>query len=216
MAKSIDGRTKQKDYYIDSDAEDAEQKHIKQHIYSQKDHMTIAQENREMKSIIQRLQTQLRQETHTSYRLRQLRDQYRSTAKELTNQMTRLQPKKKKEMYDSNDENKESIKKKIESLLRHTKKGLKNLTRQGFAPVSPALNTNLTGQGFAPASPPFHTKSDLNDLTDPRSAPVSPPFHSKTNLKGLADPRFAPVSQRSNKYYPNVPEFYGDASKWEA
>ncbi|CAD6581822.1 MAG: hypothetical protein ASARMPREDX12_000676 [Alectoria sarmentosa] len=243
MARSTDGRTtKQEDYYIDSDAEEeqyaelhAEQEqNIEQHICSQEDHMAIAQENREMKSIIQRLQTQLRQEIHTSYRLRQLRDQYRFTAKELSDQMARLQPKEEEEeMYDSDDEWKESVGKKVESLLRHTKKGL---SRQRFAPVSPALNTNLAGQGFAPASPPFHTKSGLEGLTGPRFAPVSPAFgkrpgeslansrfapvspvfNTKPGLEGLADPRFASVSQGTNKYYTDVDEFHGDASKWEA
>ena len=59
MAKFTDDRTKQEDYYIDSDAENTndaektEQKHIGQHICSQKDHMAIAQENWEMKSTIQ-------------------------------------------------------------------------------------------------------------------------------------------------------------------
>ena len=71
-------------------------------------------------------------------------------------------------MYDSDDEEKESVGKKIESLLRHTKKdikkGLRGLTRQGFALVSPALNINLAGQGFAPVSPPFDTKSGLKGL----------------------------------------------------
>ena len=52
----------QENYYIDFDAENTEQnaefhtkfhEHIKQHICSQKDHMAIAQENREMKSTIQ-------------------------------------------------------------------------------------------------------------------------------------------------------------------
>ena len=59
MTKSTNGHTtKQENYYIDFDAEDtkdaenAEQKHIEQHMCSQKDHMAIAQENREMKSII--------------------------------------------------------------------------------------------------------------------------------------------------------------------
>ena len=148
---------------MDSDAEfeteqNAEQE---QHICSQKDHMAIAKENREMKSIIQRLQTQLRQEAYTSYRLKQLRDQYRFTIKELIkkliNQMTRLQPKEEEEMYDSDDENKESIKKKVEFLLRHTKKGLRDLSRQRFTPVSPA----------------FDTKPDLNDLTDQGFTAVS-------------------------------------------
>ncbi|CAD6572767.1 MAG: hypothetical protein ASARMPREDX12_005438 [Alectoria sarmentosa] len=224
MARSTNGYTKQEDYYIDFDAEDTEQnaelhveqEHVEQHICSQEDHMAIAQENREMKSIIQRLQTQLRQEVHTSYRLRQLRDQYRSTAKELAeelaNQMARLQPKE-EEMYDSDDEEKESVGKKIESLLRDTKRGL---PRQRFAPVSP----------------PFHTKSNLNGLADPRFAPVasvspafntnltgqgfapiSPTFDTKPDLKDLADQGFTPVSQGTNKYYIDVDEFHEDASK---
>ncbi|CAD6593451.1 MAG: hypothetical protein ASARMPRED_007520 [Alectoria sarmentosa] len=230
MARSTDGYTKQEEYYIDSDAEfedteqnaelHAKQEHIEQHICSQEDHMAIAQENREMKSIIQRLQTQLRQETHTSYRLRQLRDQYRSTAKELAkelaNQMARLQSKEEEEMYDSDDENKESIGKKVESLLRHTKKGLRGLAKQRVAPVSPAFDTKpgmggLTGQGFAPVSPAFNT-----NLAGQGVAPASPSFHTKSGLGGLADPRFTPVSQGTNKYYTDVDEFHGDASKWEA
>ncbi|CAD6574663.1 MAG: hypothetical protein ASARMPREDX12_006882 [Alectoria sarmentosa] len=157
MVRSTDGRTtKQEDYYIDSDAkdtkdaEDAEQEHIEQHTCSQKDHMIIAQENREMKSIIQRLQTQLRQEAHISYRLKQLRDQYRFTIKELVkeliNQMARLQPKEEEEMYDFDDENKESIGKKVESLFRHIKKGLKV---QRVAPVSFTFDTKSGMGGLA-------------------------------------------------------------------
>ena len=128
--------------------------------------------------------------------------------------MIRLQPKEKEEeMYDFDDEHKKSVGKKIESLLRHTKKGL---SRQRFALVSPALNTNLTGQGFAPVSPPFHTKSSLKNLTGSRFALVSPIFNTKLGLKGLADPRFASVSQGTNKYYIDVDEFHRNAFKWEA
>ena len=91
--------------------------------------MIIAQKNRKMKFIIQRLQTQLRQKINTFYRLRQLRNQYRSTIKELIkeliNQITRLQFKKEKEMYNFDNKEKQFIEKKIESLLRYTKKNIK-------------------------------------------------------------------------------------------
>ena len=105
--------------------------------------------------------------------------------------MTRLQPKEKKEMYDFDDENKKSVEKKIESLFRHIKRGLRGLRRQEFASVSPTLDINTAGQGFAPVFPSFYTKTDLKGLADPRFTSVFSAFDTKLDL---ADPRFAFVS----------------------
>ena len=53
--------------------------------------------------------------------------------------MTRLQSKEEeKDIYDFDNENKESVKKKVEFLFRHIKKGL---LRQRFAFVSLTFNT---------------------------------------------------------------------------
>ena len=43
--------------------------------------------------------------------------------------MIKLQLKEKKEMYNFDDENKKSVRKKVEFLFRHIKKGLKGLPK---------------------------------------------------------------------------------------
>ena len=75
------------------------------------------------------------------------------------------------EIYDSDDENKESVEKKADSLFRHTKNG-----PQRVAPASQQLSTTI-------------------------------------GLPGLGN---APASHGCNKHYPDVSDFYGDRTKWEA
>ena len=88
--------------------------------------------------------------------------------------MVRLQSKEEKEMYDFDNENKESIEKKIEFLFRHIKKGLKNLLKQEFTPVSSS----------------FHTKSNLKNLKDPKFAFISSTFNTKSD-QNRSSPKFA-------------------------
>lgn len=92
MTKSEDdysAHSKHDEELFGSDMEnekDLDQGFKEQHI-SQKAYAAIAQENREMKSTIQLLQKQLQNEANTFKRICHQRDQHRSTAKELANQV---------------------------------------------------------------------------------------------------------------------------------
>ena len=189
--------TKYEEFY-DSDAE---QQSVKQQHSSQ----GTTPEIREMKSTIKRLQTQLQQEVNTSRRLRHVRDKYRATALELSDQVTQLQSQvaqlqhtpEEEAMYDSDDEDKEPVERKVTSLLRRTKKDLHSQQSQ-------YLTTNLNG-----ASQQFDIKNGLQA----RYAPASQQFDTKLGLESMET---QPASHGSNKYYPDVPEFHGDPTKWEA
>ena len=117
-----------------------------------------------MKSIIQRLQsenqqlqTQLQQEVNTFKRLRHQRDQHRSTAKELANQVAQLQPQEQEEMYDSNEEEQAPMKKKVTALLQRTKKNLHPQHSQHSQ--YPTTNNGLQAQRLLPASQQFDTQN---------------------------------------------------------
>ena len=74
-------------------------------------------------------------------------------------------------MYNFDNENKKLIEKKVESLFRHIKKYLKDLSKHKFAPIFSAFNINsgqkgLIKQKSAPISLSFHIKSDLKDLIE--------------------------------------------------
>ena len=180
--------TKYEDFY-DSDAE--QRKSVKQRTPS----LDITPEIQEMKSTIQQLQDQLRelqnqlqQEVNTSKRLRHVRDKYRSAAQNLAHQVAQLQHTPEEEaMYDSDDEGKESVEKKVDVLLRRTKKDLHS---QHFS---------INGNGL-----------------QARYLPTSQQFDIKTGLTESQGQGFASVSQGSNKYYPDVPDFYGDPMEWES
>ena len=204
-----------------------------------------------MKSTIQELQKEIQKQQHqhekTATRLRHQRDQYRSTAKELANQVAQLQPKE-EEFYDSDDEEKDSVEKKADLLLRRTKSGLQasrfapasqesqifnteNGLQARFAPASQHLNTKtgLRAKRSTPDSQVFNTQID----TAPKNEPVSQEFHEsstkydpQTRFTAVSptfnthkDPEisgFPVASQGSNKHYPDVPDFHGDSTKWEA
>ena len=91
------------------------------------------------------------------------------------------------EMYDSDEEEQEPVEKKVTSLLQRTKKNLHS--------QYPTINSDLQAQRLLPASQQFDTKIGL----------------AASQGQG-----FEPASQGSNKHYPDVPEFYGDPTEWEA
>ena len=88
--------------------------------HSHQKYMALTKKNREMKLMIESLQHQVnqiqeqhQQEINTSRRLRHQRDQYRSTAKDLANQVLRLQQHQQEEQfYDSDGEDLQMPKKK--------------------------------------------------------------------------------------------------------
>ena len=184
--------TKQEDFYDF----DAEQQSVKQQHFSQERFMGATPDIQGMKSTIQQLKNQLRelqiqlqQEVNTSKRLRYQRDQHRSTAEELANQVAKLQPEE-EEMYDSDEEEQEPVEKKVTVLLRRTKKNLHSQQSQ--------------------------YPSTSNNGLQARYQPVSQQFDTKTGLMTSQGQGFAPVSQGSNKHYPDVPEFHGDPTVWES
>ena len=95
-------------------------------------------------------------------------------------------------MYNSDEEVMETVEKRANSFLQHTKSGLRGQKR----------------------SPTPGIKADSPDLQNTRFASVSPVFNVMTGLKDLRDRRSTPGSQQgTNKYYPNIPDFYRDVSK---
>ena len=183
-----------------------------------------------MKSTIQRLhsqnqqlQTQLQQEVNTSRRLRHVRDKYRSTAQDLADQIAQLQLQlqqhnsaEEKAMYNSDNEDKESVERKVTSLLRRTKRDLH----------SQHPNTSNSPQARnPPASQRFDTKTGLTISQDQGFAPISQQSqYLTTNLNGAfqqfdiknnLQARYTPVSQHFNtndngpqaKYQPASQQF---------
>ena len=179
----------------DSDAEqEKEQQSTAQEpgVPSHEDYMALTQRNQEMKLTIERLKNQLRQiqeqaqraqeqhtqELNTSKRLRYQRDQYRSTARDLANQVTLLQQQQQQreieELYDSDKEG--------ESPLQRTKNTL------------------------------FSQQTSKKTKENTANAPISHKFHtSHTQIEPTLS-----AQQGNNKYYPDVPDFYGDRSKWDS
>ena len=103
-----------------------------------------------------------------------------------------LQPKEdEEEFYDSDDEEKESVEQDERSM-----------------PDSQVSNTQIidTAPNFEPVNQEVHESSTKSGLQT-RSVAVIP-FGPIS--------RFPFVPQGSNKHYPDVPDFYGDSTKWEA
>ncbi|CAF9937718.1 hypothetical protein IMSHALPRED_000520, partial [Imshaugia aleurites] len=74
--------------------------------------------------------------------------------------------------------------------------------------ASPVLDTKFS----EPVSQNFQNTTTSNGKKA-RYAPASPQIHTTPELSMT---EIQPVSQGTNKYYPDVPDFYGDPTAWEA
>ena len=103
-----------------------------------------------MESTIEQLRNQLRQEYDTSYRLRRLRNQYRSTAEELSDQVIQLlnESKEQGETGSSNGE------KKVSSLLQRIEE-----EPEVNGPVAASQGYNK----YYPDVPDFHGDHEKGD-----------------------------------------------------